>query len=135
MVCERDVAADVRGLCGLPYGEPFDCGTLAIAVMQAFGADVPTDPDGMDETDIAEELARAYVRLPGDARAGDLLVFRIPVLGEGRTQHHLGVMIDPALGEFIHALVGRGVELHSLNSTWWRRHLVGAYRPAGGVDG
>lgn len=62
---------------------------------------------------------------PAEMLPGDLLAF---TFGAGRAWH-VGMMLDPEKGEFIHAIADVGVVLSSIYEEKWMYRIAAIYRP------
>lgn len=132
-----------RGWVGTPYchqascrGVGCDCLGLVRGVWRALhGAEpepVPAYGVHWAESGGAERLrvalgAHLQPRAPGQAAAGDVLLFRLFRRGPAR---HLGIQTEVgtggAFGRFVHAQAGQGVCEVALTEPWQRR-LVGRF--------
>jgi len=87
----------------------FDCSGLIYFTYRQAGISVPLT---------AEAQGRYGAEIPrGEALPGDLVLFRI------KSDDHIGIMVNGS--DFVHASKSRGVAVDSLESTYWRRYLVG----------
>jgi cell wall-associated NlpC family hydrolase len=87
----------------------FDCSGLIYFTYRQAGISVPLT---------AEAQGRYGAEIPrGEVQPGDLVLFKI------RKDDHIGIMINSS--DFVHASKSRGVAIDSLESTYWRRYVVG----------
>jgi cell wall-associated NlpC family hydrolase len=95
----------------------FDCSGLVAYVLAEHGIAAP-------RTTAAQYGAGRPVERR-DVRAGDLVFFS--TTGDGAT--HVGIVSDPAAGEFVHAPAdGSRVRIDRLEGDYWRRRWMGARR-------
>lgn len=87
----------------------FDCSGLIYFTYRQAGIAVPLTADAQGR--YGAEISR------GDARPGDLVLFKI------KSDDHIGIMVNGS--DFIHASKSRGVAIDSLESTYWRKYLIG----------
>ncbi len=80
------------------------------------------------ETMIAAAERHFEARAPGDARPGDVLLFR---LRAGAVAKHAGLLATPST--FVHAMEGGGAAEVAL-SPWWRRRIVRVFAFPGVID-
>jgi NlpC/P60 family putative phage cell wall peptidase len=143
-MCERVVAA-AEGWIGTPYVHQAavrqggcDCLGLILGLWREVHGEMPevVPPYSMDwsEPQGQEALwqaARRHLQAkpPGDAAAGDVLLFR---MRDGAVAKHLGVQVaSGGAAAFIHAYARRGVVRSALSQPW-RRRLVARFEfPAG----
>lgn len=137
---EARVVAEARAWIGTPYvhqaslrGAGADCLGLLRGVWRAIVGCEPEpmpaytpdwgEPGGREL--LAEAAQRWLVaRRPGEARPGDVLLFR---LAEGRVAKHVGIAVAVAeRPAFVHAYSGHGVVESPLGSAWSRR-VVGRF--------
>ena len=136
------IVAIARGWVGTPYrhqGSLRDAGTDCLGLVRGvwreiYGGEpraVPAYTRDWGEVGQAEVLMDAaealMARVPlGDARAGDVLVFRMM---RGAVAKHLGILTEaaPERAAFVHAYDRVGVVESPLSSSW-RRRIAGAYR-------
>ncbi|WP_084419563.1 NlpC/P60 family protein [Henriciella litoralis] len=132
-----DIIAAAEGWLGTPYqhqasrkGAGTDClGLLRGIWRELVGAEPqetpPYTPDWADVSaqDTLLDVARRHlVEVPiGEARAGDVLLFR---MGLGCAAKHCAVLTGP--GQIIHAYWGRNVCTTRL-VPWWERRIAGAF--------
>lgn len=133
-----------RDWLGTPYhhqasvrGVGTDCLGLVRGVWRALYADEPQalpaytrDWAEASGVETLLETARRHLRevAPEDARAGDVLMFR---LRADTLAKHAGVLASPAT--FIHATEGSPVAEVALSS-WWRRRIAAAFSFPGVAD-
>jgi cell wall-associated NlpC family hydrolase len=87
----------------------FDCSGLIYFTYRQAGISVPLT---------AEAQGRYGAEIPrGEVQPGDLVLFKI------KNDDHIGIMINGS--DFVHASKSRGVAIDSLESTYWRRYVVG----------
>jgi len=131
------IVAEARAWLGVRFrhqgrsAEGVDCAGLVICVGRKLGL-LPADldvngysrrPDGVSLLQACGEHLR---RIPaGEARAGDVLVFRIE-----RDPQHLAVLADYFAGghAIIHAYAPNRSVVENRLDGWWLSHLVAAYR-------
>lgn len=87
----------------------FDCSGLIYFTYRQAGISVPLTAEAQGR--YGAEISR------GEAQPGDLVLFRI------RNDDHIGIMVNGS--DFVHASKSRGVAIDSLESTYWRRYLIG----------
>jgi cell wall-associated NlpC family hydrolase len=109
-----NVVLSALALQGKPYksGErgpdSFDCSGLVYYVFKQYR---PLPPP-------AEAQGRAGREIPRDStQPGDLVLFRI----DG--DFHVGIVVRGA--EFVHASKSRGVAIDNVDSSYWRKRLIG----------
>ncbi|WP_421729733.1 NlpC/P60 family protein [Brevundimonas sp.] len=134
--------AAARGWIGTPYrhqasvkGAGADCLGLVRGVWrEVLGPEPETTPAyspdwaevGAEET-LLEAARRWLIEIPvGEARAGDVLLFR---MSEGAAVKHCAILshAGPPEARMIHAYWGRSV-VESWMGPWWRRRLAAAFR-------
>jgi len=122
---DADVRATITGIAtdmiGVPYryggtspAEGFDCSGLVFYSYSGAGLSVPRN---------SVELFKAARKIPLDAaREGDLVFFQ-----DQRKLSHVGIYLGE--GRFVHApSSGSTVRVSTLDSAYYRRHLVGVGR-------
>lgn len=142
MRARESALAEARAWLGTPYrhgasvkGVGADCLGLVRGVARAVGlADAEPPPyrpdwaEGLGGEPLLEALRARLVEVaPGEAEAGDVLVFR---MAPGAAAKHCAILSAAAEpgGEAraIHAYWGRAV-VESWLGPWWRRRLVAAF--------
>lgn len=122
-------------LLGLPFGEPWHCGTLVLECLRLLGTPAGGADPCAGEDRLPEEIAAACDPVTDVTRPGDVLLFRIRNRWDpGVEQNHVAILVDSE-HRFLHVMHGRRVELHSLSSAFWSRHLVGTFRPRSALHG
>ena len=120
---------------GIPYAEKgrarsgADCwGLVRLVHSEVFGHQLPSLVDDYATVSDRERLAEIVARecegwqlVDGEARSGDVAVFRI--FGE---PSHVGVVTRP--GMFLHVRQGHSAVIERLDSPQWRHRLEGLYR-------
>lgn len=100
---------------GTPYrhggqdGRGVDCSGLVRSIMEEFGVELPRTAS--DQSRIGRPVEA------GEARAGDLVFFRI-----GSRVNHVGVLLGP--DRFLHASRSRGVVVTPLDEPYFARRLT-----------
>ncbi|OPY01843.1 MAG: putative endopeptidase p60 precursor [Syntrophorhabdus sp. PtaB.Bin184] len=89
--------------------DQFDCSGLVYFTYRQAGISVPLTAEAQGR--YGAEISR------GEAQPGDLVLFRI------KSDDHIGIMVNGS--DFVHASKSRGVAIDSLESTYWRRYLIG----------
>lgn len=134
----RDAIVDAaRGWIGTPYrhqasvkGVGCDCLGLVRGVWrecigaepEALPAYTPNWAEDTGEDRLMEAARRHLVEMPiGDARAGDVLLFR---MGLGAPAKHCAILTTP--DTIIHAYWGKAV-CETRLVPWWRRRIAGAF--------
>jgi len=87
----------------------FDCSGLVYFTYRQAGISVPLTAEAQGR--YGAEISRA------ETQPGDLVLFRI------KNDDHIGIMVNGS--DFVHASKSRGVAIDSLESTYWRRYLIG----------
>ena len=87
----------------------FDCSGLVYFTYRQAGISVPKTAESQGR--YGAEISRESVQ------PGDLVLFKI------KGDDHIGIMINR--NEFIHSSRSKGVGVDSLNSSYWRRYIVG----------
>ena len=87
----------------------FDCSGLVYFTYRQAGISVPLTAEAQGR--YGAEISR------GETQPGDLVLFRI------KNDDHIGIMVNGS--DFVHASKSRGVAIDSLESTYWRRYLIG----------
>lgn len=138
-----DIVAVARGWLGTPYhhqaalkGVGCDCLGLVRGIYTELYGYTPEQPppyspdwaEASGRETMIEAARRHFLEIaPSDAKAGDVLVFRMRV---GAVAKHCGIMSGGnalAGHTFIHAIEGATVSEVPLSS-WWRRRISGAFR-------
>jgi NlpC/P60 family putative phage cell wall peptidase len=138
------IVAIARGWIGTPYhhqaserGLGADCLGLVRGVWrEVYGRDAERPPpysrdwaEASGEETLLGAARRHLVPIePADARAGDILVFR---LRPGLVAKHTGIVTS--LETFLHAIEGAPACEVAL-SPWWRRRVAGAFAFPGVID-
>jgi NlpC/P60 family putative phage cell wall peptidase len=139
-----DIVRLARSWIGTPYhhqasvkGVGADCLGLVRGVWrELYGQEAETPPaytrDWAEATGRETMLAAARRHLieiaPGDARPGDVLMFR---LRAGTAAKHAGLLATPTT--MIHAMEGCAIAEVPLGR-WWRRHIAAAFAFPGRED-
>jgi len=139
----EDVVAFARGWIGTPYhhqaaqkGVGADClGLVRGVYRELYGRDAavprPYSRDWAEASGVETMLEAARAHLieldPAEARAGDVLVFR---LRSGAVAKHSGIVASAA--SMIHAMEGGPACEVALNA-WWRRRIAAAFSFPGTV--
>ena len=119
-----DIATDMIGVRyrygGTSPKEGFDCSGLVFYAYSGAGLSVPRN---------SVELFKAAEKIPLDAaRKGDLVFFQ-----DQRNLSHVGIYLGA--GRFVHApSSGSTVRVSTLDSTYYRQHLVGVGRLIRGTE-
>ncbi len=87
----------------------FDCSGLIYFSYRQAGISVP--PTAEAQGRYGAEISR------GETLPGDLVLFKI------RNDDHIGIIVNGS--DFVHASKSRGVAIDSLESTYWRRYVIG----------
>ena len=110
-----NVVLSALALQGKPYRngakgpDAFDCSGLVYYVFKQQRISLPPP---------AETQGRSGYEINRDGiQPGDLVLFRID------NDFHIGIMVSGA--EFVHASKSRGVVIEGVDTTYWRRHLIG----------
>lgn len=143
-VARAAIVAAARGWIGTPYrhqaslkGAGADCLGLVRGVWRELHGDEPERPPAYTadwaEADGAETMAEAARRhmveiAPGDALAGDVVLFRMRARGPAK---HAAILAGGA--RMIHAYSGRAVVETVIGPAWWAR-MAFAFRFPGVID-
>lgn len=138
MIGRDAIVAEARSWLGTPYqhqaslrGVGCDCLGLVRGVWRALVGDEPERPPPYtpdwaealgEETLLGAARRHLWEIAPGDAREGDVLLFR---MGLGSPAKHAAIVSGPQC--IIHAYWGRAVCETRLGA-WWQRRIAAAFR-------
>lgn len=144
MIRRQDIIASARSWVGTPYhhqgscqGVGADCLGLVRGVWRTlYGTEAETPPAysrDWAEASGTETLIDAATRhllpiAPGEARGGDVVVFRFRA---GTPAKHVGILL--ARDVLVHAMEG-GPAVEIALTPWWRRRIVAAFAFPGASD-
>ncbi len=143
-LCRPEIVTIARRWLGTPYhhqasrrGAGADCLGLVRGVWrEIYGTDAETPPaysrdwaEASGEETLIGGASRHLVPVPfEDARAGDVLIFR---LRSGVVAKHVAIMTSPSA--FLHAMEGAPA-CEVVLSPWWRRRIAGVFAFPGVTD-
>lgn len=139
-----DIVEEARSWIGTPYchqassrGAGADCLGLVRGVWRGVIGEEPERPppyspdwaEALGEDTLLQAARRHLAeRAPGQAQAGDVLIFR---MGTGVPAKHCGILSSP--GALVHAYWGRAV-VETRLTPWWARRVAGAFSFPGTED-